>query len=85
MSRTVSDLVAGSGQRFDSRGIHELKDVPGDWELLAANGSAPTPSAQAQPPEPRLGDRLIVTTARRAPRLLTALNHVESAFAGRRR
>jgi class 3 adenylate cyclase/pimeloyl-ACP methyl ester carboxylesterase len=85
VSRTVSDLVAGSGQRFQSRGIHELKDVPGDWELLATNGSATTPSARTQPPEPRLSDRLIVTTARRAPRLLTALNRLDSALARGRR
>jgi class 3 adenylate cyclase len=85
VSRTVSDLVAGSGQRFESRGIHELKDVPGDWELLATNGSgATTPSVRAQPPEPRLSDRLIVTTARRAPRLLTAINRLDSALARRR-
>jgi class 3 adenylate cyclase len=85
VSRTVSDLVAGSAQCFESRGIHELKDVPGAWELLATTGSATTPSARAQPPEPRLSDRLIVTTARRAPRLLTALNRLDSTLARRHR
>lgn len=84
VSRAVSDLVAGSGLGFAPRGIHELKGVPGDWELLAANGNATAPAVLAQPPEPRLGDRLIVTTARRAPRLLTALNRLESAFSRRR-
>jgi pimeloyl-ACP methyl ester carboxylesterase len=36
VSRTVKDLVAGSGLEFTSRGIHELKGVTGDWELFAA-------------------------------------------------
>jgi DNA-binding SARP family transcriptional activator/pimeloyl-ACP methyl ester carboxylesterase len=35
VSRTVSDLVAGSGLEFDDRGRHELRGVPGEWELLA--------------------------------------------------
>jgi class 3 adenylate cyclase len=37
-SRTVKDLVAGSGISFTSRGTHELKGVPGHWELYAASG-----------------------------------------------
>jgi class 3 adenylate cyclase len=36
VSRTVSDLVAGSGLRFEERGTHSLKGVPGNWQLLAA-------------------------------------------------
>jgi class 3 adenylate cyclase/pimeloyl-ACP methyl ester carboxylesterase len=36
VSRTVSDLVAGSGLRFEERGTHNLKGVPGSWQLLAA-------------------------------------------------
>ncbi len=36
VSRTVRDLVAGSGIEFDDRGRHELKGVPGEWEILAA-------------------------------------------------
>ena len=85
VSRTVSDLVAGSGLGFAPRGIHQLKGVPGDWELLAASGNPTTPAVPAQPPEPRLGDRLIVTTARRAPRLLTTVNRLDAALSRRRR
>ncbi len=84
VSRTVSDLVASSGGNFATRGIHELKGVPGDWELLAATGSTPEPSAQARPPKPRLSDRLIVTAARRMPRVLTAVNRLDSARSRRR-
>jgi class 3 adenylate cyclase/pimeloyl-ACP methyl ester carboxylesterase len=35
VSRTVTDLVAGAGIAFESRGAHPLKGVPGDWELFA--------------------------------------------------
>jgi len=35
VSRTVTDLVAGSGLRFAERGTHSLKGVPGVWHLLA--------------------------------------------------
>jgi class 3 adenylate cyclase len=35
VSRTVADLVAGSGIAFGDRGEHELKGVPGRWRLLA--------------------------------------------------
>jgi class 3 adenylate cyclase len=36
VSRTVTDLVAGSGLDFDDRGEHDLKGVPGRWQLYAA-------------------------------------------------
>jgi class 3 adenylate cyclase len=39
VSRTVKDLVAGSGIEFDDRGEHELKGVPGDWQLFAVNAT----------------------------------------------
>lgn len=35
VSRTVADLVVGSGLGFSERGQHELKGVPGVWTLLA--------------------------------------------------
>jgi class 3 adenylate cyclase len=35
VSRTVSDLVAGSGISFSDRGVHSLKGVPGEWQLFA--------------------------------------------------
>jgi pimeloyl-ACP methyl ester carboxylesterase len=36
VTSTVRDLVAGSGIGFADRGQHELKGVPGSWQLLAA-------------------------------------------------
>jgi class 3 adenylate cyclase len=35
VSRTVTDLVAGSGIDFEDRGEHELKGVPGTWRLYS--------------------------------------------------
>jgi class 3 adenylate cyclase len=35
VSRTVKDLVVGSGLRFADRGEHELKGVPDRWHLFA--------------------------------------------------
>jgi class 3 adenylate cyclase len=35
VSRTVVDLVAGSGIHFEDRGEHELKGVPGSWQLYS--------------------------------------------------
>jgi class 3 adenylate cyclase len=34
VSRTVRDLVAGSGIEFDDRGMHALKGVPDSWQLF---------------------------------------------------
>jgi class 3 adenylate cyclase len=42
VSRTVRDLVAGSGMDFEDRGTHTLKGIPDDWKLLAALPSATT-------------------------------------------
>ncbi len=38
VSRTVTDLVAGSGMTFVDRGERELKGVPGRWQLFAVDG-----------------------------------------------
>ena len=40
VSGTVRDLVAGSGIRFEERGAHTLKGVPGEWRLFAVSPSA---------------------------------------------
>ena len=38
VTRTVRDLVAGSGIMFEERGEHELKGVPDRWALYAVTG-----------------------------------------------
>ncbi|MBA3654805.1 MAG: adenylate/guanylate cyclase domain-containing protein [Actinobacteria bacterium] len=35
VSRTVTDLTAGSGLRFEDRGQHALKGVENEWQLFA--------------------------------------------------
>ena len=37
VSRVVTDLVAGAGLKFIDRGSHELKGLPGRWDLFAAS------------------------------------------------
>jgi class 3 adenylate cyclase len=37
VSRVVTDLVAGAGIKFAERGSHELKGLPGRWDLFSAS------------------------------------------------
>lgn len=37
VSRTVTDLVVGSDMTFTDAGEHELKGVPGSWQLFAVD------------------------------------------------
>jgi class 3 adenylate cyclase len=37
VSRTVHDLIAGSGLELIDRGHHELKGVPGEWQLFTVS------------------------------------------------
>jgi class 3 adenylate cyclase len=37
VSRVITDLVAGAGLKFSERGSHELKGLPGRWDLFAAS------------------------------------------------
>ncbi len=76
VSRTVRDLVTGSGITLQPRGEHELKGVPGTWELFAV-GSETTPlPAPAQTRELRASDRVVLLAARRAPGLLRAASRI---------
>jgi hypothetical protein len=78
VSGAVRDLVVGSGIEFADRGTHELKGVPGEWQLLAVAGmrtdGEPTVAAMeaADPLAPNAllltkGDRATLRLARRAP------------------
>ena len=42
VTRTVPDLVAGSGIEFRDRGEHQLKGVPTTWQLLAVDARPTT-------------------------------------------
>ena len=52
--RTIKDIVAGSGIKFEDFGTHVLKGVPDDWQLyrvadLAYSACAPIPPAAPRP------------------------------------
>lgn len=72
VSSTVRDLVVGSQLLFSARGEHELKGVPGRWRVYVVGAE------RAPEDEPldgavdhmRAGDRVAVTLARRAPRMM---------------
>jgi class 3 adenylate cyclase len=49
VSRTVKDLVAGSGLDFESAGRHALRGVAEEWELYFAMSRAPGRAAPASP------------------------------------
>jgi hypothetical protein len=46
VSRTVRDLVAGSGIEFENRGLYELKGVPGGQQLFAVESERSSESAR---------------------------------------
>ena len=80
VSRTVRDLVVGSGTGFEDRGGVELRGVPGTWQLLAVNrhgpraGSAEAELVSTPTPGPRTAmrrsDRAVAAMARRTPWIL---------------
>ena len=73
VSRTVRDLVAGSGIEFDPRGRHELKGVPGAWDLFSvATGDTSPVAVRPEAPSLRPADRMVLRVAQRSPRLVRA-------------
>lgn len=89
VSRTVRDLVVGSGTSFEDRGTVELRGVPGDWQLLAVHRDGARPaSAEAElaaipTPGPRASmhpsDRAVDLMARRAPWILRGMARLTPA------
>ena len=83
VSRTVRDLVVGSGTGFEDRGSVELRGVPGTWQLLAVDrhgpraGSAEAQLASTPTPGPRTAmrrsDRAVAVMARRTPWILRSM------------
>lgn len=85
VSRTVKDLVVGSGLTFASRGEHELKGVPGRWELFAVTQASDQPEdlPQDEPMKTSM-DKMVLQTARRAPRFARAAVRLGNAIERRR-
>ncbi len=83
VSRTVRDLVVGSGIGFEDRGTVELRGVPGTWELLAVGrhgapaGTAEEMLASTPTPGPQItmrrSDRAVAVIARRTPWILRGM------------
>ncbi|RAU99628.1 adenylate/guanylate cyclase domain-containing protein [Mycobacterium colombiense] len=83
VSRTVRDLVVGSGIGFRERGVVELRGVPGEWELVAVDrhgtGIASREAQLAAAPTPgprttmRRSDRAVAVLARRTPWILRGM------------
>lgn len=81
VSRTVHDLVVGSGLRFVSRGEQTLKGIPGSWELFTLTEA--TAQAGTVPTEDAVTtglDRAALQTARRAPRAARAAIRLGNAW-----
>jgi class 3 adenylate cyclase len=70
-SRTVRDLVAGSGLKFTDRGTHRLRGIDEPWQLFAVE-DAVSSDMQLTGPREHMGaaDRALVQIARRAPAVL---------------
>ncbi|HSS25402.1 MAG TPA: adenylate/guanylate cyclase domain-containing protein [Mycobacterium sp.] len=93
VSRTVRDLVVGSGTGFEDRGSVELRGVPGTWQLMAVDrhgpraGSAEAELVSTPTPGPRTAmrrsDRVVAAMARRTPWILRRVARLAPA-AGRR-
>ena len=93
VSRTVRDLVVGSGTGFEDRGSVELRGVPGTWQLMAVDrhgaraGSAEAELASTPTPGPRTAmrrsDRAVAVMARRTPWILRGMARLTPAT-GRR-
>jgi class 3 adenylate cyclase/pimeloyl-ACP methyl ester carboxylesterase len=47
VSRTVVDLVGGSGIPFADRGVHTLKGVPNEWQLFAVEDAGWDPASSS--------------------------------------
>jgi class 3 adenylate cyclase len=85
VSRTVRDLVAGSGLTFSSRGEHELKGVSGSWELFAVTGVGEQPKdLPAEESLKKPVDKLALQAARKTPSLARAAVRMGNAVQRRR-
>jgi class 3 adenylate cyclase len=85
VSRTVHDLVVGSGLTFASRGEHELKGVQGAWELFALTDAGAQP--EDLPEESSMQtpvDKMVLQTARTAPAFVRAAVRLGNAIERRR-
>ncbi|MEN0138916.1 MAG: adenylate/guanylate cyclase domain-containing protein [Rhodococcus sp. (in: high G+C Gram-positive bacteria)] len=80
VSRTVRDLVVGSGLRFADAGEHDLKGVPDHWPLYSLTDADHAPRTVPRlAPKLSMIDQAILRTAKRTPQALRALVGVANA------
>ena len=85
VSRTVRDLVAGSGLTFASRGEQQLKGVSGTWELFAVTHAGEQPENLPQEESMQTPmDKFALKAARRTPTLARAALRLGNAIERRR-
>jgi class 3 adenylate cyclase len=75
VTKTVVDLVTGSGLEFADQGSHPLKGVPGTWSLHAVTGQSDAHRWQAEPASQYMtgADRFRLRLAQRAPAVVRTL------------
>lgn len=85
VSRTVHDLVAGSGLGFASRGEHELKGIPGRWELFAVDHAGEQEDVLPREESMKtMADKVVLHGARRLPAMSRAAMRLSNAWERRR-
>jgi class 3 adenylate cyclase len=84
VSRTVRDIVGGSGLTMTLRGTHQLKGVSEPWTLYQLLPDDDDVTIERQPADLRAADRLVIAAARGAPRIVRALNRLDAARHRRR-
>lgn len=84
VSRTVKDLLLGSGIQFRERGTKALKGVPGKWDLYALAGHRPPVAGASDDSLATPADRLALRMAQRTPRLARGAVAVGNAWQRRR-
>jgi class 3 adenylate cyclase len=84
VSRTVRDILVGSGLSFADRGEHELKGVPGQWQLFSLEGVRDNEAVDLEPSIQTIADRAAVATARRAPAAMRSMVRLGNAVQRRR-
>lgn len=90
VSQTIADLVIGSGLSFESRGRHDLRDVPGTWELLAVARRQTSAIGDedklarieigSRRAAQRRGDRIAAVVARRSPGVIRAAIRLDPRY-----
>lgn len=84
VSRTVKDLLLGSGIQFRERGSKALKGVPGKWDLYALAGYRPAAVGASDQSLATTADRLALRIAQRTPRLARGAVAIGNAWQRRR-